>query len=343
MLKFRAAVLAIAMVLMFFIPMTAIKIDVPEEKPEKAESFLEKEENKTPEKEQNNEKEEDEEETFRIFDIETEEIKEIPYSDYVKGAIASEMGADFEFEALVAQGLAAFSCGLYQKNTHQAADYDFSAAPAKKLGYITEGKAKEVYGESFDEKWKIICSAAEKAMEYVITYNGEPALTVYHACSNGMTESSKNAWGGAVSYLVPVESEGDTLWKNYESTVTVEKQKALEILNKSGAGLSGEYPEQWFEGAVLTESGYVDHIEIGAATFSGERLRSLFGLRSTAFDVGFENGKFIFNVRGYGHGVGLSQVGANYMAEKGADFDEIISHYYPGTKLEKYEKFCKNA
>ncbi len=342
MLKFRAAVIAVALAAMFFIPMTAIEPKTHAENENIAEEQPETEEKSEPQEEKN-EPEETAGEFFRIFDIETETISEVAYSDYVRGAIASEMGADFEYEALVAQGVAAFSCGLYQKNTHQAADYDFSAAPAKKLGYMTEEKAKEVYGSAFDEKWEIICSAAEKAMEYVVTYNGEPALTVYHACSNGMTESSENAWGGAVPYLVPVKSEGDKQYSGYESTVSIEKEKALEILNKSGAGLSGAQPEEWFEGAVLTESGYVDYIEIGAATFSGERLRSLFGLRSTAFDVGFENGKFIFTVRGYGHGVGLSQVGANYMAEKGAAFDEIISHYYPGTKLEKYEKFCKNA
>ncbi|MBR2041033.1 MAG: stage II sporulation protein D [Oscillospiraceae bacterium] len=340
MLKFRAAIILISLIIMFLVPMTAIKTEPKAEKPPETE-------NEQP-KEQENEKEESkeaekEEGFFRIFDLETEKISEVSYEDYVRGAIASEMGADFEFEALVAQGVAAFTCGIYQKNARFAADYDFSAAPRKKLGYMTEEKAKEIYGEAFPEKWEIICSAAEKAMEYIITYNGEPALTVYHACSNGMTESSENAWGGAIPYLVPVESEGDILWKNYESSVTIKKEKALELLNKNGSKLSGAEPEKWFEGAVLTKSGYVDYIEIGAVTFSGEKLRNLFGLRSTDFDVGFKNGNFIFTVRGYGHGVGLSQVGANYMAENGADFEEITAHYYPGTELTEYKNYLKNA
>lgn len=340
MLKFRAAVILISLIIMFLVPMTAMKTEPKAEKPQETEN----EQPKEPEKEQEETKEPTEEESFfRIFDIESEEILEVSYSDYVKGAIASEMGADFEFEALVAQGVAAFSCGLYQKNAHFAADYDFSAAPAKKLGYMTEEKAREIYGEVFDEKWKIISSAAEKAMEYVITYNGEPALTVYHAISNGMTESSKNAWGGALPYLVPVESKGDILAKDYESEVEIEKEKVFELLNKNGAKLSGAAPEKWFEGAVFTKSGYVDYIEIGAATFSGEKLRSLFGLRSASFDVRFENKKFIFKVRGYGHGVGLSQVGANYMAENGADFKKILYHYYPGTDVVKYNNLQKFA
>ncbi|MBR5872946.1 MAG: SpoIID/LytB domain-containing protein, partial [Oscillospiraceae bacterium] len=311
MSKFRATIIAITLAAMFFIPISAIeKIPpVPEEKPveqPKTENLSDSEE-EIP-------KEPTIEGTFRIFDLSTEEVTEVSYFDYVAGAIASEMGADFEFDALVAQGIAAFSCGLYQKNIHFAADYDFSAAPLQKLGYITEETAKEIYGKNFEKKWGIITSAAKKALEYVLTFNGEPALSVYHAISNGMTESSENAWSGAVPYLVSVKSEGDVFAENYKTTVTVSKNDAIEILNKNGAGLSGKKPEDWFSGAIFTEAGYVDRITIGAATFSGEKIRNLFGLRSSSFTVEYSGGDFIFTVLGYGHGVGLSQVGANYMA-----------------------------
>lgn len=336
MSKFRSSVIAFTLAMIFFIPMSSI--------PKKASSPSEKE---TPLPEENIVSEEEPEEissvnsfpegSFRILDLESDNILEVSYGDYVKGAIASEMGADFEFEALVAQGIAAFSCGLYQKDIHSSSDYDFSAAPDKKLGYMTEEKAKEVYGKSFGEKWRIISSAAEKALQYVLTYEEKPALTVYHAISNGMTESSENAWGGALPYLVSVKSPGDLLSPDYETTLSVSKKDALEILNKNGAGLNGSYPEEWFKGAERTEAGYVDKIMIGAATFSGERLRSLFGLRSTDFDVSYKDDEFIFTVRGYGHGVGLSQVGANEMAKEGADFEEILLHYYPGTKLAEYK------
>ena len=333
MSKFRASIIAVTLAAMFFIPLSAIPktpdINVEKEPPPSENSYPETEtefleEPFFPEG------------TFRIFNLETETVSEVPFSDYVKGAIASEMGADFEFEALVAQGVAAFSCGLYQQKIHFAADYDFSAAPDKKLGYMTEEKAREIYGKNFEEKWSVISSAAEKAMNYVLTYEGEPALAVYHAISNGTTESSENAWGGAVPYLVSVKSPGDILSPDYETTLSVSKKDALEILNKNGAGLNGSYPEEWFEGAERTEAGYVDKIIIGAATFSGEKLRNIFNLRSTDFDVSYKDDEFIFTVRGYGHGVGLSQVGANYMAKEGADFKEILSHYYPGTELKEY-------
>lgn len=323
MSKIRAAIIAVTLAAVFFAPMAAIQ------KPKITSGQQINETEKEAEKQK-------EEKLFRVFDVEKNEIVPVFYSDYVKGAIVSEMGADFEFEALVAQGVAAFSCALYQQDIHSEADYDFSAAPDKRLGYITEEKAREIYGDDFEEKWGIITSAAEKAMEYVVTYDGKAALTVYHAISSGRTESAENAWSGAVPYLVSVESPGDFLSSDYKTTVEVEKEDALDILNGSGAGLSGEYPEEWFEGAQYSSAGYVNNIQIGAATFSGERIRNLFGLRSSAFSVEYKDEKFIFTVLGYGHGVGLSQVGANYMAQNGADFTEIILHYYPGVSVEKY-------
>lgn len=333
MSKFRTAIITFTLTLIFFLPILTVQKSPFSEKEnetlssESSSFALEK----IPESSGEFPKG-----SFRIFDLETETVSEVSYEDYVKGAIASEMGADFEFEALVAQGVAAFSCGLYQQNIHFAADYDFSAAPSKKLGYITAKTAMEIYGDNFDEKWKIITSAAEKAMKYVLTYEGEPALAVYHAISCGKTESAENAWGRKVPYLISVESPGDTLSKDFESVVTLSYDTVLTVLNKNGAGLSGKSPENWFSDAVLTDAGYVDKIIIGAATFSGEKLRSMFSLRSAAFETEYKNGEFIFTVHGYGHGVGLSQVGAQYMAKNGASFEEILAHYYPNTELREY-------
>ena len=329
-MKFRAFIIALTLVLIFFIPMTAIPLDTEPEAPETAENSFEKplesgSDDLSPE-------------FFRIYDKTEKAVLEVPYEDYVIGAIAAEMGADFENEALIAQGVAAFSCGLYQKEHHLEADYDFTADPQNKSGYITKEKIAEIYKDDFDEKWAILDSAAKTALEYVVTYNKAPAMTVYHAISAGMTESAENVWGGEIPYLVPVESYGDKLSENYKTTVKWCKADVLDALNKCGAKLNGKFPEEWFDGAKKTDSGYVDEIQIGAATFSGEKLRSLFGLRSTAFDVSFFDDDFIFTVYGYGHGVGMSQIGANAMAKDGADFKEILSHYYPGTVIEKRSK-----
>lgn len=327
-MKFRAFIIALTLVLIFFIPMAAI--------PKESGFSFQEAETETPQpKEQPPEETETEPlpEVFRVYDKTEQKVIEVPYFDYVLGAIAAEMGADFEEEALVAQGAAAFSCALYQKENHLEAEYDFAADPQNKNGYITKEKIQNIYGDSFDEKYKILSAAAEKALCFTVTYDGAPAMTVYHAISAGTTESAENVWGGNIPYLVPVESLVDMKSENYKSTVKEEKENVLEKLNNCGAKLNGKFPEEWFEGAVKTDSGYVSEIKIGAATFSGEKLRSMFKLRSTAFDVSYFDGNFIFTVYGYGHGVGMSQIGANEMAKDGADFKEILRHYYPGTEI----------
>lgn len=330
-MKFRAFIIALTLVLIFFIPMTAIP---------KAKALLplEDEETKASEKEEQPSEEPETPllpEVFRIYDISEQRVEEVPYREYVLGAIASEMGADFEEDALVAQGIAAFSCALYQKEHHLEAEFDFTADPQKKSGYIKREKIMEIYGDDFGEKYAKLAAATEKALDFTVTYDGAPAMTVYHAISAGYTESAENVWGGAVPYLIPVESLSDRDHEGYKTTVKEEKASVLEKLNNCGAKLNGKFPEEWFEGAEKTNSGYVSEIKIGAATFSGEKLRSMFGLRSTAFDVSYFDGFFIFTVYGYGHGVGMSQIGAEEMAKAGADFEEILSHYYPGTELIK--------
>ena len=191
-MKTRAIILAVTLTALFFIPMTAIPTESFQNKaennslsqneqigeesaaqsglePEKANSFTE--------------------ESFRIYDLTSKEIYEIGAADYVRGAIAAEMGADFEFEALVAQGRAAFSCALYQKSAHTDADYDFTADPQNRFMFVTEEQVREIYCEAFGEKWNKICLAAEEALSAVVTFDGAPAMTVYHAISAGNLHS----------------------------------------------------------------------------------------------------------------------------------------------------------
>lgn len=335
-MKARAIALAITLTALFFIPMTALPT---EEAPQRsagseapaepsqsaAESALQSESSAEQAKSFT-------ESSFRIYDLSTKEIYEVSAADYVRGAIAAEMGADFEYAALVAQGRAAYSCALYQKNVHSAADYDFTADPQNRFMFVTEKQVYEIYGDAFDEKWARISAAAAEAMTAVITYDNAPAMTVYHAISAGKTQSAADIWGGELPYLTEVESPWDANNEGFLSEATYPKDKVLEALNAYGANLSGGAPEEWFVGGEYTSGGYLRRIQIGAATFSGAKLRTLFGLRSAAFTVSYSYGEFTFSVRGYGHGVGLSQVGANAMAKQGASAEEILAHYYPGTE-----------
>ena len=198
--------------------------------------------------------------------------------------------------------------------------------------FVTEEQVYEIYGDAFDEKWARISAAAAEAMTAVITYDNAPAMTVYHAISAGKTQSAADIWGGELPYLTEVESPWDANNEGFLSEATYPKDKVLEALNAYGANLSGGAPEEWFAGGEYNSGGYLRRIQIGAATFSGAKLRTLFGLRSAAFTVSYSHGEFTFSVRGYGHGVGLSQVGANAMAKQGASAEEILAHYYPGTE-----------
>lgn len=330
-MKIRAIIFAITLTAMFFIPMTAIQSET--EKQDSSFSLSSNSDETLLDQSSSDSKEALAEEGFRIYDLSSKEIYTISLHDYVCGAIAAEMGADFEFEALVAQGRAALSCALYQKNAHADADYDFTADPKNRYMFLTREQAKEIYGDAFAEKWDKICLAAEEAEKYIITNNGEAAMTVYHAISAGITQSAADLWGGDLPYLTEVESPLDSGCEGFVTTAVRPLDEVLESLNSCGAKLSGASPEQWFSGGEYTSGGYLKRIEIGSATFSGSKLRTLFGLRSSAFTVSYSDGEFTFTVHGYGHGVGMSQVGANKMAKAGSTAEEIIAHYYPGTEL----------
>lgn len=335
-MKARAIALAITLTALFFIPMTALPTEEAQQRSAGSEAPAEPSQSAAESALQGESSAEQAksftEASFRIYDLSTKEIYEVSATDYVRGAIAAEMGADFEYAALVAQGRAAFSCALYQKNVHSAADYDFTADPQNRFMFVTEKQVYEIYGDAFDEKWARISAAATEAMTAVITYDNAPAMTVYHAISAGKTQSAADIWGGELPYLTEVESPWDANNEGFLSEATYPKDKVLEALNAYGANLSGGAPEEWFAGGEYTSGGYLRRIQIGAATFSGAKLRTLFGLRSAAFTVSYSHGEFTFSVRGYGHGVGLSQVGANAMAKQGASAEEILAHYYPGTE-----------
>lgn len=335
-MKARAIALAITLTALFFIPMTALPTEEAQQRSSGSEAPAEPSQSAAESALQSESSAEQAksftESSFRIYDLSTKEIYEVSAADYVRGAIAAEMGADFEYAALVAQGRAAFSCALYQKNVHSAADYDFTADPQNRFMFVTEEQVYEIYGDAFDEKWARISAAATEAMTAVITYDNAPAMTVYHAISAGKTQSAADIWGGELPYLTEVESPWDANNEGFLSEATYPKDKVLEALNAYGANLSGGAPEEWFTGGEYTSGGYLRRIQIGAATFSGAKLRTLFGLRSSAFTVSYSHGEFTFSVRGYGHGVGLSQVGANAMARQGASAEEILAHYYPGTE-----------
>jgi len=278
---------------------------------------------------------------FRVLNSSTGRVEEMTAQDFVRGAVAAEMPALYHPEALKAQAVAAYTYGAKQaleqrtNPTPELKGADFAIDPQNLQVCLTEKEAKEFYGEQFEFYWTKVCKAADQAGAYILLYNGLPAATAYHAISAGSTEDATYVWQGeALPYLQAVESGGDLLAAGYESTVTFTAQELKNKLEQALPGL--ELPEdrnRWVVPLEWSPSGYVTLVQVGEENMTGLELRFLLGLRSSHFQVEQRQGVFTFRVQGYGHGVGLSQNGADYMARQGATFDEILLHYYPGTVL----------
>lgn len=265
-------------------------------------------------------------------------ISEINLHDYLVGVISAEMPAEFELEALKAQAVAARTYTIYSmtkepKKAHPDADVctDFSCCKA----YSSPDAMKEKWGDSYDAYYEKISSAVSDTDGLCVTYDGQPILSVFHSSSLGMTEDSENVWGGAVPYLKSVESmENPDEIPKYTATVTVSSDDFAETILEEypDADLSGD-ADKWFSDAEYTDSGRLYSITIGGCKVAATALRTLFDLRSTAISIEVSGSDIIFTTQGYGHGVGMSQYGANSMAESGYSYDEILKWFYTGTDI----------
>lgn len=278
--------------------------------------------------------------SFRILDRTTGKVNEVAVRDYVRGAVAAEMPASFHQEALKAQGVAALTYALYhhdqqQKNPDPALlGADFSADPQKREGYMTEKQAKKFYGDNWQYNWDKVVNAADEAVNYVALYQNQPIAAAYHAISTGTTEDAANIWGQPMPCLLPVDSGGDILAKDYRTTVTLSQSQIKEALKDSGVELLPN-ADTWFQIETRSDSGYVTQVRVGNQTMTGNQLRNLLELRSSSFQIERQGKDFLFYVCGYGHGAGLSQNGADHMARQGSGFIEILEHYYPGANVTK--------
>ena len=260
------------------------------------------------------------------------ELRETTMADYLIGVVAAEMPASFEPEALKAQAVAARTYILDRAAHPVEAHRDAAvcADPGCCCAYISDKEMRENWGSDYRKNLRRIRAAVRETDGQRLTYEGEPIRAVFHSSSGGQTEASAALWG-AVPYLVSVSSpETAETVPGFETTVTVsaaEAQTALEVTLP-------EDPAQWLGETVRDDAGRVETITIGGKTMTGAEARSLFSLRSTNFTAEAADGNLVFHVIGSGHGVGMSQYGANVMAQQGAGYREILAHYYPGTVLE---------
>ena len=254
-------------------------------------------------------------------------VSTMTMAEYLPGAVAAEMPALFEPEALKAQAVAARTFVLSRLGYHGEADVCTDSACC--LGWCSQDELAERWGDSFGEYWDKICAACDATSGQVLTYEGDLAQAVFHASSDGMTEDSGAVWS-EVPYLVSVDSpETADLVPNYVTTASFACSIFAETLGLDDTG----DPAQWVESILRDSTGRVSEATIRGKDFTGTELRAAFNLRSTAFTLAWDGDNFVFTVTGSGHGVGMSQYGAQAYALQGWTYDEILSHYYPGTQL----------
>lgn len=268
---------------------------------------------------------------FRILIKETGKVSEISADDYITGVVAAEMPALYEEEALKAQAVAAYTYACRKREKSGEKEYDLTDDPDSDQCYIDEAKMRERWGQNADKYIEKVTSAVKAVSRKYLEYDGAPALTVYHAVSSGNTENCKDVWGSALPYLVSVESLGDRLEENYLSTLTLtsaEMSKKLSAL----CDTTGD-AKDWFGEPQKTDTGRVKSIKVCGNELTGVQLADALTLNSANFVISLEGDTFTVEVRGRGHGVGMSQYGANYMAKEGKNYEEILLHYYQGCKI----------
>nr|WP_319487404.1 stage II sporulation protein D [uncultured Caproiciproducens sp.] len=277
---------------------------------------------------------------FKILDTKSNQVIAADDRSFLYGAIATEMSPDSQPEALKAQGVAAYT--YYSrlreqekvKPTASLKGADFSADTQGWQIYVTKAQMQERWGSKFDDYYNKLTQVVNAVYGQVLKSDGDLADATYYAISSGNTETSEDIWGGKRTYLVSVASPGDVFSGGYQTTVTLSadqfKTAALKAAPKASLGTDAA---KWIGVVSRTAAGSVKSIEIGGASITGNDARSAFGLRSANFTVSCKDNVFTFVVKGYGHGVGMSQVGADYMASQGSTYKQILAWYYPTTSL----------
>ena len=277
----------------------------------------------------------------RVLLKEENKVIEVEINEYLLGVLAAEMPATYHEEALKAQAVTAYTYLLYrraiqsEKPDATLKGADLSDDSSTHQGYLSAGEREEKWGDKTKNYEKKLNEAINAVSGRVITYEGKPIMAAFHAINSGVTNSAKTVWGGEVAYLKSVVSTGDRLSPDCVKTVAIKADELSQLLSVlDGCELSGE-AQDWIGEISTTSSGYVSTVTVGGEEYTGVRFREAAGLRSAVFTYEYKNGSFHFTTEGYGHGVGLSQYGADYMARQGSSWEEIIRHYYTGVEIEE--------
>ncbi len=277
--------------------------------------------------------------TVRVLLTSSNRIIETDITEYLIGAVASEMPASFSDEALKAQAVASytyFKWILTNSDNAPEALWDISDDSGTHQGFLTKELMKESWGGKFDTYYGKIKKAVESVEKEYLAYENEPILAAFHGISSGMTSDSKDVWGNALPYLVSVDAPGDKLSADLVSVNTFTYDELYTLIGSlEGVSVEGIDKKNLIRIISASKSGYVTKVAVGNGTLSGTELKALLSLKSPNFTVKATESKIEFTVYGKGHGLGMSQYSADFMARQGYSYSEILDHFYPGTELLK--------
>ena len=276
--------------------------------------------------------------TIKLLHHETGEIEEVALDTYLCNVVSAEMPADYELEALKAQAVVARTYTIYkiQNKKHENADIcdDSTCCQA----WVSKETRLARWEESQREtNWAKIEQCVKDTQGKIITYEGKPINAFFHANSGGTTELPVNVWGGTgLPYLQVVETTGEEGYTQYSSEVTLSQEELLNKLKTKYEDIQINFNDNE-DVRILeyTDSNRVKTVKFGNHEISGVEARSLLGLKSTNFEIIKEGETIKFSVKGYGHGVGMSQTGADTMAKEGSNYEDIIKHFYIGVEIKE--------
>lgn len=320
MKKYLLLILFCAVAIML-IPLSLSKGSASVENGETTEIFTTEKKEETTQKPQ---------ETIQVFRAQTDTTVDMTMFEYICGSVAAEMPLAYNEEAIKAQAVACYTNAMRLKKANSESKGDISDDTTVHQGYIDKNERKEKWGDSYEKYEKKLQNAVKEVYEKGIYYKNELCVASFFAISNGKTEDAKNIWNTTVPYLKSVDSSWDKTATKYPSTVTYTKEEFVKLAKSLKAEVS---KTNQIKITKTTETGTVTKVKLGSSTFTGEEIRKAFGLRSPTFKIKTTDDSVTFTVYGYGHGVGLSQNGANALAEKGYTYEEILKHYYTGITI----------
>ena len=272
-----------------------------------------------------------------VYRTASKEIQKQPLESYLIGVVAAEMPADFEKEALKAQALTARTYivnQLIQNNrTGLPDDADVSDSEMHQV-YKNDKELKVLWGSDYSWKIKKITEAVQETSGQILTYEGDPITATFFSTSNGYTENSEDYWKSSYPYLKSVSSPWDTNSPKFYSKVAMtvaefEQKLGVNVSNSSQIGTIIE----------RTSGKRVGVVEIGGKKLTGKQIREKLNLMSSDFDWERQGNQITITTKGYGHGVGMSQYGANGMAQEGKNYEEIVKYYYKGVAIQSSNKW----